>query len=524
MARIDVLDILRTKKQTPLEFDFDNLWIPPMNVYLTPQDVESLRRIATSLRLSSKIELKYKMIDDIMRNRGFKRFSAGTNRVVYSFLEDDRFVVKIAVDKVGMQDNPLEYQNQALLKPYCTKMFYISPCGTVGFAERVLPIKNRREFKEIASDVFDILINKILGKYVMEDIGTKYFMNYGIRRNDGPVLLDYPFIYKLDGKKLFCNKTHPVSNEPCNGEIDYDAGFNHLVCTRCGKIYLASDLRDDSIDNKIIIKGGIQMKIVLKKGDKIISSPIPMDEVMVRPKSKPDYKSNGLIVKISGGSPVVVKTKDEDANPPVITADNDQKDNTQNILPNAEEEKTSDDIKTETDSESKNVENENSEAETDNETDVEFYTKSNFITGEDNTKESESNENTNVDKDAIGEDSNSDNEEKSNDIDNDNKDEIKDTNKDEVKKVETKKATTKTSEVKKGTTSKSSNKKSNNEQATNSVETNAEEEDKYAQYDTDDTPAYQPIRKKKSTAERDANGRFVSSGNGKKKTTRIPSK
>ena len=58
-------------------------------------------------------------------------------------------------------------------------MFYISPCGTVGFAERVLPIKNKKEFKEIAPDVFEILVNKILGKYVMEDVGTKYFMNYG---------------------------------------------------------------------------------------------------------------------------------------------------------------------------------------------------------------------------------------------------------------------------------------------------------------------------------------------------------
>lgn len=301
MAKIDVLDILRVKKQTPLEFNYDNLRIPPMHVFLTPEDVEALRRIATSLRLSSKIELKYKMIDDIMRNRGFKRFSAGTNRVVYSFLEDTRFVVKIAVDKVGMQDNPMEFENQILLKPYCAKMFYISPCGTVGFAERVLPIKNKGEFKEIASDVFDILVNKILGKFVVEDVGTKYFMNWGVRMFDAPVLLDYPFIYKLDGKKLFCNKVHPLTNEPCNGEIDYDAGFNHLICTRCGKTYLATDLRDNSEDNKIIIKGGIQqMKIILKKGDQIVSQPISADDVMVRPrKKKTFYKTNGLVVKIS---------------------------------------------------------------------------------------------------------------------------------------------------------------------------------------------------------------------------------
>ena len=300
MAKIDVLDILRAKRQSPLEFDFDSLWIPPMNYYLTKDDIDSLHHIATSIRLSSKIETKYKMIDDIMRARGFKRFSAGTNRVVYSFLEDTRFLAKIAVDKVGMQDNPMEYQNQFLLKPYVTKMFCISECGTVGFAERVLPIKNKSEFKEIAPDVFDILVNRILGKYVVEDVGTKFFMNWGVRIGSGPVLLDYPYVYKLDGKKLFCNKLiNSTAKEYCNGEIDYDSGFNHLVCTRCGKIYLASDLRDNSADNKIIIKGGgVQMKVLLKKGDEIISRSVPSDEV-IRPKaSKPSYENKGVVVKI----------------------------------------------------------------------------------------------------------------------------------------------------------------------------------------------------------------------------------
>lgn len=122
-----------------------------------------------------------------------------------------------------------------------------------------------------------------------------------IRKGDAPVLLDFPYCYKLDGKKLFCSKVDMTTHELCNGEIDYDKGFNHLVCTRCGKIYLATDLRDDSIDNKIIIKGGVQMKIILKKGDRIIGSPIQVDEVMVPPKKKRDYKSEGLVVRLSGG-------------------------------------------------------------------------------------------------------------------------------------------------------------------------------------------------------------------------------
>ena len=299
MAKLDVLDILMAKRTTPLEFNFDSLMIPPIWYYLTQEDVNKLRHIATSARLSSKIDQKYQMIDDIMRNRGFKRFSAGTNRVVYRFLEDDRFLVKIAVDKVGMQDNPMEYKNQFLLKPYVTKMFYTSQCGVVGFVERVIQIKNKAEFKEIAGDVFEILVNKVLGKYVVEDVGVKYFMNWGVRIGSGPVLLDYPYIYKLDGKKLFCTKTDPTTNIPCNGEIDYDCGFNHLVCTKCGKIYLASDLRDNQDNNKIIIKGGREMKIVMKEGDKIVYTSVPTDEV-IRP-ARPTFKNHGLTVGINNG-------------------------------------------------------------------------------------------------------------------------------------------------------------------------------------------------------------------------------
>lgn len=480
MAKIDVLDILRAKKKSPLEFNYDNLWIPPMGVFLTPEDVEALRRIATSLKLSSKIQEKYKMIDDIMRRRGFKRFAAGTNRVVYSFLEDTRFVVKIAVDRVGMQDNPMEYRNQELIKPYCAKMFYISPCGTVGFAERVLPVKSRAEFKNIASDVFDILIHKILGKYVMEDIGVKYFMNYGVRYGYGPVLLDYPFIYKLDGNKLYCNKINPANNEPCNGEIDYDEGFNHLVCTRCGKIYLATDLKDDSIENKIIIKGGNQMKVVLKVGDEIVGRPIPTEEVMTPPRRKIENKL-GLVVKIYGGNIApaeeVAETKEPEVVASVVNAARSKSDK-KTAKPGVSKEKK------------EAIEN------------IEKSTESKFIPKEDpkETAEAEDAEAPIATKPE------------SNDVA-----ETVDT---EVADEETK------VEVEEG----AKEEEVTEPEPVTTAPAKPSIEDKYDMYDDDyynDDSSFrgrQPIRKK-NTVERDANGRFVSTKNGsnKKKNNRIPS-
>lgn len=287
MSKIDVLDILRTRQLSPIEFDFDNLMIPSIDNYLTPQDVNALRLIATSLRLAAKIDRKYKMIDDIMKPRGFKRFSAGTNRVIYSYLEDPTFVVKIAVDKVGMQDNPMEYMNQQYLRPYCAKTFYVTPCGTVAFSERVVPVKSVEEFRSIAPDVFEIIVYRILGDYVIEDIGTKFFMNWGVRRGVGPVLLDYPYLYKLDGGKLVCNNTDEFGNV-CGGEIDYDYGFNFLYCHKCGKRYLASDLRDDSPCNRIVIKGGNRMRIQILKNDKVVLDTIPQKETI----DKKDFKKN----------------------------------------------------------------------------------------------------------------------------------------------------------------------------------------------------------------------------------------
>ena len=112
MSRDIMLNALYAKNKSSLDFNFDALWMPSMYNYLTIQDIEQLKQIATSVSLNGKINKKYKMIDDIMTARGFKKFHSGTNRVVYRYLEDKSFVVKIAVDRVGMGDNPAEFRNQ----------------------------------------------------------------------------------------------------------------------------------------------------------------------------------------------------------------------------------------------------------------------------------------------------------------------------------------------------------------------------------------------------------------------------
>lgn len=269
----------------------------PWNNYIRYDDVAEINKIVTSARLAGNAPKKLAMIKNIMERNGFRRFAGGTNRVVYRHLEDSSFLAKIAIDKTGMEDNPAEMKVQHLLKPYCTKMYQITPCGTIGFAERVMPLRNIMEFENVAEDIFNIINRRFVGEYILEDIGTKYFMNWGIRQNFGPVLLDYPYVYELDGGKLICNSY--VNDILCKGEIDYDDGFNELRCVQCGCRYDAVQLKRYTEDNKIIIirKGGNQtMNVVLRntKGEIIAESGVVKESEVIKaePAKKISSKRN----------------------------------------------------------------------------------------------------------------------------------------------------------------------------------------------------------------------------------------
>lgn len=279
MSRVDIVDQLYRRMYNNKTVEFDQIQAPaPLAYFFTPTDIGDLHYIASSNKLAAKVDLKYKYIREIMTRRGFKKLASGTNRVVYKFMEDQRIVVKTAFDSVGLTDSPSELYNQQFLKPYCTKVFEVTPCGTVGLFERVHPISSKEEFLSVADDIYDIIINHLIGYYVLDDIGTKSYMNWAVRAGAHPVLCDFPYMFQLDGAKLICNKADPYSQYGfCGGEIDYDAGFNHLVCKKCGKHYLARDLQKtaDGLDTGILItdkKGDIRMKVTVVKGEKTIQT------------------------------------------------------------------------------------------------------------------------------------------------------------------------------------------------------------------------------------------------------------
>lgn len=177
-----ILDRLRSKTMSIDEFNYERLQAPPISSMFTPQDIAELNRLARSLKYAAKPDVKLKEIDMIMRRRGFVKFIGGTNRIAYRPLENNTFLVKVAIDAVGCGDNPREFQNQFIFKPFVCKVFEVTPCGTLGVFERVNPITSREEFLSIAEDIYYVISNWFIGEYVLEDFGTKFFLNWAIRK------------------------------------------------------------------------------------------------------------------------------------------------------------------------------------------------------------------------------------------------------------------------------------------------------------------------------------------------------
>lgn len=270
MARADLITQMRCKRLSEEEFNYELLTAPPLASLLSITDLGDLNSLVTSPKYSSKPELKNQYQKEILGRRGFKWFHAGTNRNVFRFIEDQRFLLKVVHSRSGLQDNFLEYKNQNYIKPVCTKVFEVSQCGIVETVERVEPILSREQFVSIAPYIFDLLSAKLIGRYVISDVGSKYFRNYGLRLGYGPVLLDFPYVYPLDGDKLYCNHIDNFTGLPCGGVIDYDEGFNELHCEKCGLLYRASDLAKLEEENKIVKGGKMKMRVSVFRGDEEI--------------------------------------------------------------------------------------------------------------------------------------------------------------------------------------------------------------------------------------------------------------
>ena len=285
MAKIDILEgMLQNKRTLPINF-FDILSGPPVYQFFTKSDLDYINYICRKFNNETRLN----SINAIMKSKGFGRLGGGTNRVAYRYLDDQSFIIKVAIDRIGKEANLLEAKTQNYIKPYCAKIYNVTPDGLMQSAERGYHITRKDEFQDVAREIFFIITSKIIGRgYIAEDIGKAYFKNWALRGGFGPILIDFPYVYRGDLSKFVCKSINIETGKICNGLIDYDIAFNQICCTKCGKRYLAHDLRDENPNNNYTIeRGRVPMKVSVYIGNKEIT-PIASSSIITDPpKSKP---------------------------------------------------------------------------------------------------------------------------------------------------------------------------------------------------------------------------------------------
>ena len=254
--------------------------------YLMYEDIYLLHELA----VNPKYEIvsmtdRFNVYDQILGPKGFIRSHSGTNRVIYRNIYDDSFILKIGIDSVGIEANRSEFYNQNVLKPFVPKVYDISKCGTIALMEKVEPILNQEMFTMYANEIFNVIVYLVGQGYLLEDIGTDFFMNWGIRYGFGPVLLDFPYVYRVNKSRLFCTMID-MGGEKCKGRIVYDDGFNYLVCDKCGKRYAAKDI-------------GSSFRYLTELNKKILRSEEAMDYVI-------KARNNSGSFEIKNGANVIV--------------------------------------------------------------------------------------------------------------------------------------------------------------------------------------------------------------------------
>lgn len=278
---------------------FDSLVAPSLMSMFTAQDIEEINRIVLYPGYSD--QEKVSLLSKIMKSRGFtiRGGGGGTNRRCYLYTYNPSICIKVAVTNVGFRNNINEFYNQHFLKPYCYRVFEVSPCGTIAVLETVNPIKEVEQWEHIAEDVFNIMWFKIRGRDIaIDDIGDSCFKNWGLRPNFGPVLLDFPSMYKVDSRKSVCRRTDRFGRR-CNCPVDYDVGFNNIFCTECGTAHKAVTLSKKGGNTLYELLGGAENNNKIKGVNGMIGYLVDKDGNIIYTNHR-DNKGSDSIVREFG--------------------------------------------------------------------------------------------------------------------------------------------------------------------------------------------------------------------------------
>lgn len=199
--------------------------------YFEPNLLKELYDVCNSTLVSDN-NLKVDTMINILNkyNKNYVELGPGTNRLAILI---DNTVFKIALDRWGIQDNLNEFTMSQELQPYVTKTYETN--GIMVACEYVTVI-SYEEFVEREADMHKIL-GILADSYLLGDVGTikKNFRNWGYRDNGDLVILDFAYIYRVQGDEMVCPK--------CSEVLQYDDKFYNLSCPLCGRKYTFIDIR-----------------------------------------------------------------------------------------------------------------------------------------------------------------------------------------------------------------------------------------------------------------------------------------
>lgn len=169
-------------------------------------------------------------------NLNYRVLGPGTNRLAILV---DGYAFKIAVDHLGVKDNWAEFALCKELYPFVTKVY---ECNGLIAVHEYVKVMSKTEFTDRRSEIANILSN-FAPDWLIGDVGTiaKNYLNWGLREDDEPVILDFAYFYHINWSDVHCDFVHQ-NGTVCDGEYRYNNNYSYLVCNRCGHKALFTDI------------------------------------------------------------------------------------------------------------------------------------------------------------------------------------------------------------------------------------------------------------------------------------------
>lgn len=200
-------------------------------------DLDKIRRDKLIANNNDKVDKVIKVLQK--HNLDYNALGPGTNR--FAILVDG-YVVKIALDNDGVNDNNQEFMLSEELQPFVIRVYETN--GLLLVTEYVTLI-DREEFKNSTNELRQIL-SMVSDNYLIGDVGTvlKNYLNWGYRDNGELVILDFAYFFPANQELMRCKALiDPETGRTCEGILDYDSNFHELVCPVCGKKQMTGRIR-----------------------------------------------------------------------------------------------------------------------------------------------------------------------------------------------------------------------------------------------------------------------------------------